>query len=168
LPIGAVGIVLIVFFLHSPEPEGTTKEKLKRVDYIGTMLVLASATLFLLSMNFGGQAFPWSSPAVIVPLVFTCIFIVALCWVESRYAKEPLMPPRLFKNQSVLAIMVTNFFFGCAFFAIGYYQPVYFQAVRGDSATQSGIRLFPMQLIIAFMSTGIGWIISRFGQWKPL
>ncbi|KAI8575038.1 hypothetical protein K450DRAFT_263633 [Umbelopsis ramanniana AG] len=167
LPIGAIGIAIVVFFLRSPAPAGTTMEKLKRVDYFGTILVLSSATLFLLAMNFGGQAFPWSSPAVIVPLVFTCIFIVALCWVESRYAKEPLMPPHLFKNQSVVAIMVTNFFFGCGFFAIGFYQPVYFQAVRGDSATQSGIRLFPMQLTIPFMSTLIGWIISHFGQWKP-
>ncbi|KAH8548049.1 major facilitator superfamily domain-containing protein [Umbelopsis sp. PMI_123] len=167
LPIGGIGAIIIIFFLHSPAPEGTTKEKLKRVDYLGTILVLLFTTLFLIAMNFGGQTFPWSSPAVIVPLVFTVIFIVALCWVESRYAKEPLMPPRLFKNQSVVAIMCTNFFFGCAFFAIGYYQPVYFQAVRGDSAVQSGIRLFPMQLIIPFMSTSIGWIISRYGQWKP-
>jgi Na+/melibiose symporter-like transporter len=168
LPIGGIGAIIIIFFLHSPAPEGTTKEKLKRVDYLGTILVLLFTTLFLIAMNFGGQTFPWSSPAVIVPLVFTVIFIVALCWVESRYAKEPLMPPRLFKNQSVVTIMCTNFFFGCAFFAIGYYQPVYFQAVRGDSAVQSGIRLFPMQLIIPFMSTSIGWIISRYGQWKPL
>ncbi|CAO3678886.1 unnamed protein product [Umbelopsis ramanniana] len=167
LPIGAVAAFIVVVFLHSPVPEGTTKEKLKRVDYLGTVLVLLFATSFLLAMNFGGQQFPWSSPAVIVPLVLSLISVVALCWVESYYAIEPLMPPRLFKNRSVLAILITNFFFGCAFFAMGYYLPVYFQAVRGDSATQSGIRLFPMQLIIPFLSTGIGWIISHFGYWRP-
>ncbi|KAI9277516.1 major facilitator superfamily domain-containing protein [Umbelopsis sp. AD052] len=167
LPIGVISIAIVVFFLHSPTPEGTTMEKLKRVDYFGTILVLLSATMFLLAMNLGGQAFPWSSPAVIVPLVLTCVLIIALCWVESRYAKEPLMPPHLFKNQSVVAIMVTKFFFGCGFFAIGFCQMVYFQAVRGDSATQAGIRLFPMQLTMPAISTVVGWIVSRFGLWRP-
>ena len=161
-------MAIIIFSFHSPAPEGTTKEKLKRVDYAGTMLVLSFATLFLLAMNFGGQTFPWNSPAVIVPLVLTVLLIAILCVVESRYAKEPIMPPRLFKNRSILAIMTTNFFFGCAFFSITYYQPVYMQVVRGDSATQSGIRLIPMQLIISTGSTSVGWLISRFGQWRPL
>jgi Na+/melibiose symporter-like transporter len=161
-------MAIIIFNLHSPGPAGTIKEKLKRVDYVGTLLVLSFATLFLLAMNFGGQTFPWNSPAVIVPLVLTFVLIAVLCLVESRYAKEPIMPPRIFKNRSIIAIMVTNFWFGCAFFSIVYYQPVYFQVVRGDSATESGLRLIPMQLIICFLSTSSGWLISRFGQWRPL
>ncbi|KAH8548040.1 major facilitator superfamily domain-containing protein [Umbelopsis sp. PMI_123] len=167
LPIGAIAMAIIFFFLDSPIPSGTIKEKLKRVDYIGTMIVLSFATLFLLAMNFGGQTFPWKSAAVIVPLVLTFILIAMLCVVESRYAKEPIMPPRLFKNRSVVAIMVTNFFFGCSFFAMVYYLPVYLQIIRGDSATQSGLRLIPMQMVLCTLSTSVGWLISRFGQWKP-
>ncbi|KAI8575503.1 hypothetical protein K450DRAFT_261509 [Umbelopsis ramanniana AG] len=167
LPLGAVAMAIIFFFLDSPIPKGTIKEKLKRVDYVGTMIVLSFATLFLLAMNFGGQTFPWKSAAVIVPLVLTVVLIVALCVVESRFAKEPIMPPRLFKSRSVVAIMCTNFFFGSTFFAMVYYLPVYMQVVRGDSATQSGLRLIPMQLVICVLSTGAGWAISRFGQWKP-
>lgn len=163
-----MSMAIIFFFLHSPAPSGTTKEKLKRVDYIGTLLVLSFATLFLLAMNFGGQTFPWNSPAVIVPLVLTFVLIAVLCVVESRYAKEPIIPPRLFKDRSITAIMITNFWFGCTIFAIGYYLPVYMQVARGDSATQSGIRLIPMQLVVPFLSTTVGWLISRFGQWRPL
>jgi Na+/melibiose symporter-like transporter len=168
LPIGAVAMAIVFFFCHSPSPTGTVKEKLKRVDYLGTILVLSFATLFLLALNFGGQQFPWKSPAVIVPLIMAFLLIAALCVVESCYAKEPVMPPRIFKNWSINAIMITNFCFGCAFFSVGYYLPVYFQIVRGDSATESGIRLIPMQLIVPFGSTGVGWMISRYGQWKPL
>ncbi|KAI9277507.1 major facilitator superfamily domain-containing protein [Umbelopsis sp. AD052] len=167
LPIGAVAMAIIFFCLDSPIPKGTIKEKFKRVDYVGTMIVLSFATLFLLAMNFGGQTFPWKSAAVIVPLVLTVVLIIALCVVESRFAKEPIMPPRLFKARSVVAIMCTNFFFGATFFAMVYYLPVYMQVVRGDSATQSGLRLIPMQLCICVLSTGVGWAISRFGQWKP-
>jgi Major Facilitator Superfamily len=167
LPLGAVAMAIIFFFLDSPIPKGTIKEKLKRVDYVGTLIVLSFATLFLLAMNFGGQTFPWNSAAVIVPLVLTIVLIGVLCVVESRFAKEPIMPPRLFKSRSVVSIMCTNFFFGCTFFAMVFYLPVYMQVVRGDSATQSGLRLIPMQMVICVLSTGAGWAISRFGQWKP-
>lgn len=160
-------MAIIFFYLDSPIPKGTIKEKFKRVDYIGTLIVLSFATLFLLAMNFGGQTFPWNSAAVIVPLVLTVVLIIGLCVVESRFAKEPIMPPRLFKSRSVVAIMCTNFFFGATFFAMVYYLPVYMQVVRGDSATESGLRLIPMQLVICVLSTGVGWTISRFGQWKP-
>ena len=70
LPIGAVALVILFFFLHLPTPKQNLKDKLKRIDYAGNFLVLAAATLFLLAMNFGGQTFPWKSAAVIVSSLF--------------------------------------------------------------------------------------------------
>ncbi|KAG1492130.1 hypothetical protein G6F52_013383 [Rhizopus delemar] len=59
LPIGAVAVAVLLYFLRLPTPKSKLSEKLKRVDYIGTVIVLAFSTLFLLALNFGGQAFPW-------------------------------------------------------------------------------------------------------------
>ena len=88
--------------------------------------------------------------------------------VEMKFATEPLLPPRLFKNRSVVAILCANLFFGIAFFAIVYYLPIYFQVVRGDSATWSGIRLIPMQMLITVFATISGLIISKFGIYRRL
>lgn len=167
LPIGAVALVVLVFFLHLPIPSGGLKEKLKRIDYIGTLIVLVFATLFLLAMNFGGQTFPWKSAAVIVPLVLTGLLVMALIYVETKVA-EPLMPPRLFKNRSVASVLATNWFFGMTFFSLVYYLPIYFQVILGDSAMWSGIRLIPMELLIAVFATFSGLFISKMGIFKPL
>ncbi|KAI8884005.1 MFS general substrate transporter [Backusella circina FSU 941] len=167
LPIGAIALVILVFFLRIPTPEGKLSEKLKKVDYAGTVIVLAFATLFLLALNFGGQTFPWKSAAVIAPLVISILMIGLLVLVEKKFAKEPLMPPRLFKNRSVVSVLLTNWFFGIAFFSIVYYLPIYFQVVRNDSATWSGIRLIPMQMVLCTLSTLSGIAISKTGIYKP-
>lgn len=168
LPIGAVALIVLVLFLRLPTPQGKLTEKLKRVDYAGTVLVLAFATLFLLALNFGGQTFPWKSAAVIVPLVLSFLLVILLAYAEKNFAKEPLMPPRLFKNRSVVSILLTNWFFGMTFFSAVYYLPVYFQVVRNDSAMWSGIRLIPMQMVLCVFSTLAGIFISKKGVYKPL
>lgn len=154
--------------MRLPTPHGKLIEKLKRVDYAGTIITLLFSTLFLLALNFGGQTFPWKSAAVIVPLVLSALLIVLLVIVESRYIKEPLMPPHLFKNRSVVSILITNWFFGMAFYSVLYYLPVYFQVVRGDSAMWSGIRLIPMQMVTSVFSVSSGIFISKKGIYRPL
>jgi hypothetical protein len=129
---------------------------------------LAFATLFLLALNFGGQTFPWKSAAVIVPLILSFLLVGLLIYVEMKFAKEPLMPPRLFKNRTVVSILCTNWFFGMTFFSAVYFLPVYFQVVRNDSAMWSGIRLIPMQLVICVLSTFAGIFISKTGIYRPL
>lgn len=160
-------MAMIFFFLHLPVRKEGFIAKLQRIDFIGTFIVLAFSTLFLLAMNFGGQTFPWKSAAVIVPLVLTAILVAILCYVETKVA-EPLMPPRLFKNRSVVAVLLTNWFLGMTFFSMMYYLPIYFQVVREDSATWSGIRLIPMELSISIIATVAGFFISKSGIYKPL
>lgn len=168
LPIGAVAVAVLLYFLRLPTPKSKLSEKLKRVDYIGTVIVLAFSTLFLLALNFGGQTFPWKSAAVIVPLVLSVLLVGLLMVVEKRFAKEPLMPPRLFRNRSVVSVLFVNWFFGMTFFSAVYYLPVYFQVVRNDSAMWSGIRLIPMQLVLCFISTLAGLTISKTGVYRPM
>ncbi|KAG1384503.1 hypothetical protein G6F60_000658 [Rhizopus arrhizus] len=168
LPIGAIAITLIIFFLHLPIPQSKFSDKLKRVDYTGTAIVLAFSTLFLLALNFGGQTFPWKSAAVIVPLVLSVLLVGLLAIVEKKFAKEPIMPPRLFSNRSVVSVLLVNWFFGMTFFSAVYYLPVYFQVVRNDSAMWSGIRLIPMQLVLSVISIAVGLSISKTGIYRPL
>lgn len=160
-------MIVLLLFLHLPVPTGNFVEKLKRIDYLGTVIVIIFATLFLLALNFGGQTFPWKSAAVIVPLVLSILLVGLLIFVQTKVA-EPLMPPRLFKNRSVATILAINWFFGMTFFSMVYYLPIYFQVVREDSAMWSGIRLIPMELLIAVFATFSGIFISKTGIYRPL
>ena len=48
-----------------------------------------------------------------------------------------------------------------------YYLPIWFQAIRGDSAVKSGIHLLPMIMPIVAASIVTGMLISRIGYYTP-
>ena len=76
------------------------------------------------------------------------------------------MPLRLFRNPVFDVVSATMFFTLLAFFAVVVFMPIYFQAVTGASATQSGLLLLPM-LLSGLASTAVsGRIISRTGRYK--
>lgn len=55
----------------------------------------------------------------------------------------------------------------CANKPIVYYLPIYFQAVDGASAVNSGIRLLPMVIPIVIASIVTGQLISHIGYYTP-
>ncbi|ORY91384.1 major facilitator superfamily domain-containing protein [Syncephalastrum racemosum] len=170
LPIGGIALVVLVFFMKLPNDKqhrGSLADKLRRIDYLGNICVLGAAVLLLVALNLGGQAYPWSSAAVIAPLVFSGVLACCLVLVETKVAKEPLFPPRLFRIRTVVSVLVASVFFGMTFNATVFYLPYYFQIVRGDTPMWSGIRLIPMQLVISAMSTIAGVVITKTGVYRP-
>ncbi|OZJ02170.1 hypothetical protein BZG36_04808 [Bifiguratus adelaidae] len=168
IPFGVAATFMIFIYLHLPKPTGSLMDKIKRVDYSGTCLVLVFGTLLLLGLNFGGETFPWKSAGVIAPLVIAVVALACLVYYESRRAVEPIIPPQLFRLRTCVATFICNWFFGMTFFSLVYYLPTYFQVVRGDDATTSGLRMIPMQIAIAIGSTLSGLTISKWGRFKPL
>jgi hypothetical protein len=59
------------------------------------LLVIYSAAL--LATSWGGTTCPWSSPVIIGLFAMSVVF-VAGWWVSARYAAEPVLPLRLFRN----------------------------------------------------------------------
>lgn len=171
LPIGGIALVVLVFFMKLPNDKqhrGSLTDKLRRIDYLGNICVLGAAVLLLVALNLGGQSYAWSSAAVIAPLVFSGVLACCLVVVETKVAKEPLFPPRLFRIRTVVSILIASVFFGMTFNATVFYLPYYFQIVRGDTPMWSGIRLIPMQLVISAMSTIAGIVITKTGVYRPL
>ena len=48
-----------------------------------------------------------------------------------------------------------------------YYLPIWFQAIEGKSAVESGVDLLPMVLLIAATSIGNGQLVSYIGYYTP-
>ncbi|CAO3652078.1 unnamed protein product [Cunninghamella blakesleeana] len=167
LPIGGIAILLLFFFLDLPTQKSSLKDKLKRIDYLGTIIFLAAALLLLLALNFGGQFYPWVSAAVLVPLIFSFIFIILFVIVEYKFAKEPIVPLRLFRNRTFTGALFINWWFGFTFFSFIYYIPIYFQVVKGDGAMWAGIRILPLQMVTVTLSFSVGYFISKFQVYRP-
>ncbi|KAJ2962082.1 hypothetical protein NQZ79_g2784 [Umbelopsis isabellina] len=174
LPIGGIALAVIFFFLQLPNPKSSIWEKLKRVDFIGTALIVCAVVALLLPTEWGGITYPWNSGIVIglycAGGVLTIIFIA----LEKWFAPNPVIPLRLFGMRSPVCLFISSFFFGMAFFTGIYYLPIYFQvsgmnisnAVRGDSATAAGLELLPYMLGVVFCNIAGGLIIAKTGVYR--
>ncbi|RKP08315.1 drug resistance transporter, EmrB/QacA subfamily, partial [Thamnocephalis sphaerospora] len=167
IPIGALTVVAVIFCLRLPAPEGSLIEKLKQVDYLGVLLLLGGVVCVLLSTNWGGNEYAWSDPLVISLYVVGGVLIIAFILVEVKVAKQPIISPHLFRHRNVSLAFAANFFIGIGFFGVIFYMPMWFQVVRGVSATNSGIKLLPMVLGIVVFSMGSGWGVSVTGAYRP-
>ena len=143
----------------------TDTSKINRVDFLGAFTLVASLVLLLLGLNSGGNIVPWNHPLVYVSLPLSLIFLLAFIYVEDRVADAPIIPVRLLMNQSVLAACLTNWFGTMSVFALIYYGPVYFQVVRGISATGAGTLFIPQAVGAAVGSLGSGFIMRLTGKY---
>ncbi|KAI5357134.1 putative major facilitator transporter Str1/Tri12, major facilitator superfamily [Septoria linicola] len=100
-----VALILMVLFYHPPNfrqlhgDERTVMDELKRVDWIGMVLLVAGLVLFLLGVSWGGQPLPWSS-SQILGLVITdgILLIIFGFWEVYSGTPNPLIPMHYFKD----------------------------------------------------------------------
>ncbi|KAF9431386.1 hypothetical protein BGZ76_000374 [Entomortierella beljakovae] len=162
IPIVAISIAFISINLNLPTPKGSLSDKLRRIDYLGSILLMISVILILLPLSWGGSKYEWSDGRVIGLLVagFAVggIFVLA----EWKIPKEPIIPIHLFKIRNLWSTYGSLFFSGMAFFGILFYLPIYFQVVKNESATVGGLETVPfvIGIVITSISSGI-WVLKK-------
>lgn len=102
----ALNLLFLYLCYHPPSFEtkhhGSSHTRLGLIrdfDWIGLAIFVIGVTLFIIGLNWGGTLHPWTSAATICPIVIGFTLIVVLgFWEAYGNTKEPLLPPRLFKN----------------------------------------------------------------------
>ena len=84
----------------------------------------------------------------------------------ERRAVEPVLPLHLFKIRTFSVASIVGFIVGFAMFGAITYLPVFFQVVRGESPTVSGLQLLPLIVGMLTVSIGSGQFISRTGRYR--
>ncbi|ORX92368.1 MFS general substrate transporter [Basidiobolus meristosporus CBS 931.73] len=163
LPIGVIAIVIVVLFLHLPSTHGSFWEKVNRIDFIGTLLLLGFIITLLLPTQWGGNEYAWNSPIIIALFCVSGVLLIAFVVVEYKVAAEPIIPCRLFGMRSPLFSFIAMFFYGVVFFGVIYYIPLYYQIVLGESAISSGLQMLPMVLSVSILSITAGQLTSWTG-----
>jgi EmrB/QacA subfamily drug resistance transporter len=160
LPIGAVALVVIAI-----QVPGRLSRIPHIIDYLGTALLIASASALILFTSLGGTTYAWGAPLMIAFAVGGVALLVAFVVVERR-AAEPVLPLHLFSNRGFSSTSVVGFIVGLALFGAVTYLPLFFQIVHGESPTASGLQLLPLLSGLIICSTGSGMIISRSGRYR--
>ena len=160
VPIGIVALIVVAIVL----PKATVAGR-PIIDYAGIALLAGAASCIVLVTSLGGSVWAWDSAGVLSLVLGFIVLVVGFILVEQR-VREPVMPPRLFRNKVFVISSAIGFVVGFAMFGAITFLPVYMQQVRGVSATESGLRLVPMMAGLLLTSLASGMIISRTGRYK--
>ncbi|KAM0546274.1 hypothetical protein ACHAPJ_010958 [Fusarium lateritium] len=165
LPLGVVCIVLTAYGVHeqpvvrqADTPTLTLKEKLKKVDLMGTLLAVPAITFLLMALQWGGTKFGWGTWQIILPLVVCVLLFIGFGYLQYRQGDNALLPPRILKQRSIIAGMWYGACCEGVLAVTEYYMSIYFQGVRGYTPTKAGLLALPMVggLAIAFIISGLG------------
>jgi EmrB/QacA subfamily drug resistance transporter len=160
VPFGLVTLAVVTAVLKLPRPAARP-----RFDVLGSLLLAAASTCLVLLTSWGGTEHAWDS-RVIVGLGAAAAVATALFLVAERFAAEPLIPLRLFKDPVFTVTGLVGLVVGAALFGAASYLPTFLQMVEGASATESGLLMLPMTGGIVGASIVSGQLISHTGHYK--
>ena len=160
LPVGLAALVVTSMVLRMP-----VIRRQHKIDYLGAATIVGAVTCLLLYLDWRGNDYGWTDPFALVLLAAT-VLLAGLFVVIERRAEEPIIPMRLFRNPVFSVGNLFAFLAGVAMFGTIIFLPVYLQAVKGFSPTESGLALLPA--IVGIFSTSItsGQLITRTGRYK--
>jgi EmrB/QacA subfamily drug resistance transporter len=128
----------------------------RKVDWLGGVLLMASAVVFMLVLTWGGNRYLWLSPVVMAMVGASVALALAFVW-HARNAEEPFLPLSLMGGTVVPYAMGAG---GCAMGAmvgLTVHLPLYYEVVYHLSASEAGLALIPL----AAVSTGGAAIAGR-------
>ncbi|KAJ3480194.1 hypothetical protein NLG97_g8129 [Lecanicillium saksenae] len=171
LPFGAVTALFIILFFNLPPTKtrvkSSFKEQLLAFDIEGTAAFIPGVVSLLLALQWGGVRYPWHDGRVIGLFVVFGVLIVAFIGIQLWKKEKATVPPRIFKDRTVWACSVYVICLGAAFFIMVYYLPIWFQAIQGSSAVNSGIRSLPLILALVILSMISGGVVTAVGYYTP-
>jgi EmrB/QacA subfamily drug resistance transporter len=160
LPFGIAALLITSAVLHIPKVKREHK-----IDYLGAFLMVAAVCTTLLSLSIYGPQDGWSDSRTVGYLVLGILLSVLFLLWEKR-AVEPIIPLSLFKNHTFSLTSALGFIIGAGMFGAIVMLPLYLQVVKGDTATEAGLKLIPLMLGIVTTSIVSGKQITKHGHYK--
>ncbi|KAJ5606219.1 hypothetical protein N7510_009000 [Penicillium lagena] len=166
LPFCGLGLIFIPVFLKLHHDKVSLRDKLATVDYVGSILFVASLTAFLIPLTWGGVMYAWSSWHTLLPLILGAAGLITFAAYERLVPSHPLIPPVIFNNRTVSVNLLGCFLHGIILWALVYYLPLYYEGVLGFSPVMSGVAVFPETFTVAPISVITGIVAAKVGRYR--
>ncbi|MDQ2816657.1 MAG: MFS transporter [Candidatus Eremiobacteraeota bacterium] len=154
-----IPLAVATLLLATRMPADAPRRERVGFDVGGVVLLGAFSACIMLAATTGPlPAIAW----LIAALVCICAFAL---W--ERKARIPLIDPSLFAQRGPALIYAIAFVSGVPVFSIMIYSAAYVIARFGVSATQSGMLLLVLAVLLGIGSFGGGRLVDRLGA-KPL
>ena len=154
VPIGLIAALLAPRFL--PESESRPGE----LDIPGALTATGGLLALVYGLTRAGNASGWSDGLTIASLAVGALLLVGFVIVESR-VEHPLMPFRIFANQSRAASFLAMMLLPAAMFSMFFFLSLFIQNVMGYSPLQAGFAFLPFSAGIVISATIVSNLVSR-------
>lgn len=160
---------VMTFFFYRPPPrrffgkELSQSQKMGKIDWIGVFLSFCGIILFLFGLGCGGYTAPWKSATTLVPLFLGFGLLLVLGFYET-IARNPLFPPKMFKNARVFTLtLIITAIAGANFFSILILWPKYILSTfYGRPIAYQGLLIMSQTMGTLFGAGFFSWTITKF------
>ncbi|KAE9364058.1 MFS multidrug transporter-like protein [Stipitochalara longipes BDJ] len=152
-------------------PELSIRQKLERLDWLGTILNAGSYTSWILALTFAGGVWAWDDGRTIA--TFIVFGIVLITYIITQYfavfttPENRLFPAQFLRSRSLVLLHICTAAVSTNLFIPIYYIPLYFQFTHGDSSLHAAVRLLPFIFIGVGSTMFSGIMMSKFGYYMP-
>lgn len=129
---------------------------------------MGGTAALVIGFSFAGYN-AWTSPRTLGLLISGLVCLIAAGIYESYYlsitnkSENALIPAGVFKQWTVINVLLISILHNFAFTAGTYYIPLLYQALHGTSPLVAGMQVLPFSLGAALATVPTAWFIS----WKP-
>jgi MFS family permease len=194
LPIGGVTAFFVLLFFQAEKaskPRGPAFQQFLELDLPGLVAFLPTIVCLLLTLQWGGAKYPWDSWRIITLLIAVGVLLLVFAAIEYWQQDRAIIPPSLIKSRNIWGSVVFVFCITGSFIVFTYYVslipfrafyqmrprsnpsintpqlPIWFQSVKGASATMSGVMNLPLILSVTITSMLAGWAVTSIGYYTP-
>lgn len=159
IPIAVLTIPLIFARMAESFGAGTA------IDLPGVVLVTGGALGLVWGVVRGNTA-GWTSAEVVGTLAGGALLAIAfVAW--QRRAREPMLPPRLFRSRAFSASNAASFFLFASLFSVLFFITQFLQFSLGYGPLDAGLRLLPWTATLFVTAPIAGAVVDRVGE-RPL
>jgi EmrB/QacA subfamily drug resistance transporter len=158
VPIGIGAAILTQRWISEGRVEGRTRN----FDLAGALSATVGLSLLVLGI-VRTDSTGWGSASTLGLMAAGIALLAGFVLIEGRFAKEPLMPLRIFSSRTLSAANVVVLLSGGASFAMWFFLTLYLQQVLGYSALKAGVTFLPMTVCIIIAATMAPRLVPRIG-----
>ncbi|KAF1997494.1 MFS general substrate transporter [Amniculicola lignicola CBS 123094] len=168
LPICVPAFLGIYYFLHLELESESVVAKLKKIDWIGIVMLTGPCLGLLYGITSGNIVFSWTSPQILSAVIIGILGIAGFFAYEAKIPKLPMIPVRIFMNRTSNGAYFCSFMMGFVLWAMQYYLILYFLVSRRHSLLGAGVCMLPGTLTLAASGLVAALIIMKTQKFKYL
>ena len=162
VPIGIIAAIAAQHYIVESRNAGRARE----FDLRGALAATLGLTLLVLGIVRTDQT-GWGDSSTLLLITAGVALLALFVLIEGRFAREPLMPLRIFRSRTLSASNIVVLLVGASSFGMWFFVSLYLQQVLGYSPIRAGLAFLPMTLCIVAGSTLASRLVGRVGA-KPI